>query len=90
MLIGVVCFMLMNTLTVNFSLAPFGKDLVQRGGSVSCLANIIWAVCLGWELALIHLISALLLTITIIGIPFAAQSLKLAVVSFAPFGYEIV
>ncbi|SKA07495.1 Uncharacterized membrane protein YccF, DUF307 family [Pilibacter termitis] len=73
-----------------FSLAPFGKEIINRGNSVSFLANVIWVLLIGWELCLIHLCSAILLTLTIIGIPFAAQSFKLAMISFAPFGVEIV
>ncbi|MDR0921553.1 MAG: YccF domain-containing protein [Lactobacillales bacterium] len=73
-----------------FSFAPFGKDLVNTGGSISFLANVIWLIFLGWELCFIHLASAFILCITIIGIPFAKQSLKLAKLSLSPFGYQIV
>jgi uncharacterized membrane protein YccF (DUF307 family) len=83
--VGMQCFKI-----AAFSFAPFGKDLVQQGGAVSFLANIVWAILLGWELFLIHLGSAILLCITIVGIPFAKQSLKLAFVSLAPFGYVVV
>jgi uncharacterized membrane protein YccF (DUF307 family) len=82
--VGLQCFKI-----ATFSLAPFGKGMVQTGGGVSFVANVVWAVLLGWELALVHLTSALLLCVTIIGIPFAVQSLKLAVISFAPFGYKV-
>jgi uncharacterized membrane protein YccF (DUF307 family) len=72
------------------SLAPFGKDVIYKGREVHLVANIIWIIFFGWEMALAHLISACLLCITIVGIPFAKQSLKLAKVSLMPFGYEIV
>lgn len=73
-------------------LAPFGKKVVdEKGGSpFYFIANIIWIIFFGWELALANLISALLFAITIIGIPFAKQSLKLAVLSFMPFGKRVV
>jgi uncharacterized membrane protein YccF (DUF307 family) len=64
--------------------------MVQVGGTVSFLANVIWFLCLGWELFLIHICSAVLLTITIVGIPFAKQSVKLAMISLAPFGYQVI
>ena len=72
------------------SLAPFGKEIVDGGGTTSFLANVIWAIFFGWELFLGHLLSALLLCLTIVGIPFAKQALKLAMISFVPFGKKIV
>ncbi len=44
----------------------------------------------GWWLALCHLITALLLAITIIGIPFAWAHLKLAGIALWPIGKMIV
>ena len=58
----------------------------------SCLPllfNIIWIVLFGWEIAIAHLIGAGLLAITIIGIPFAKQHIKLIPISFAPFSYDL-
>ncbi|MCM1982362.1 YccF domain-containing protein [Lyngbya confervoides] len=72
--------------------APFGKDVVTKPGGDSVLSlvfNIIWILCFGWEIAIAHLTSAALLAITIIGLPFAKQHLKLLVVSFLPFGHEL-
>jgi len=71
-------------------LAPFGKDIAYRGGGVSLILNIIWLIVSGLPIAFGHLISALLLTITVVGIPFAAQSLKMARLALMPFGAEIV
>ena len=52
--------------------------------------NLIWLVLAGWWLALGHLITAILLAITIIGIPFAWAHLKLAGIALWPIGKEIV
>ena len=74
------------------SLWPFGKDIVDRGrgsGCLSLLMNILWLILGGFWIALHHLIWALILAITIIGIPFAAQHVKLAGLALTPFGKEI-
>ncbi|PKM95437.1 MAG: YccF domain-containing protein [Firmicutes bacterium HGW-Firmicutes-1] len=71
-------------------LAPFGRD-VQIGefGAGGLIGNIIWLIFLGWELALSHLIFAGILCITIVGIPFGLQHLKLAKLALLPFGAKI-
>jgi uncharacterized membrane protein YccF (DUF307 family) len=56
----------------------------------SALGNLVWAVLFGWWLALGHLVAAIACAITIIGIPFAMQHLKLAALSFFPYGKDIV
>lgn len=74
------------------TLTPFGKTIIPtaRGeGCLSLMLNIIWILLFGWEIALAHLISAGVLAITIIGIPFAAQHIKLIPVAFAPFSYRL-
>jgi uncharacterized membrane protein YccF (DUF307 family) len=75
-----------------FALWPFGRTLVKRqdAGLPSAIGNVIWFVLAGWWLALGHLISAVLLAITIIGIPLAAAHFKLIGVSMIPFGREVV
>lgn len=83
--VGLQCFKF-----ASLSLAPFGKEVVYGGGGGSLLLNIIWLLVSGIPLALAHLGSAILLTLTIIGIPFAAQSLKMAKLALMPFGAEIV
>ena len=52
--------------------------------------NVIWILLFGWEIALAHLVSAALLTITIIGIPFGIAHIRLAGVALMPVGKEIV
>jgi uncharacterized membrane protein YccF (DUF307 family) len=72
--------------------APFGKSVVPTSRSQGCLPltfDIIWILLFGWEIALAHLTSAVLLGITIIGIPFAIQHLKLIPVALFPFGQEL-
>jgi uncharacterized membrane protein YccF (DUF307 family) len=79
-----------------FSFWPFGREVVDRpepdeGRKVLVLlGNIVWIVLGGIWLALAHLFFALLLAITIIGIPFAVQHLKLARLSLTPYGKMIV
>ena len=74
-----------------FSYWPFGKIVVDRDpGPVSLLLNIVWLVFAGWWLALHHVVLAIGLTLSIIGIPFAWQHLKLAIISLAPVGKAVV
>ena len=75
-----------------YTFLPFGQEMRSRpdAGVLSVVCNIIWFVFAGWWLAIIHLVLALGLAITIIGIPFAWAHLKLAGASLAPVGTEIV
>ncbi len=70
------------------TLAPFGKEVVveeSHEGGLAFLFDIIWIVLAGWEIALAHLGSAFILAITIVGLPFARQHLKLIPVALLPF-----
>jgi uncharacterized membrane protein YccF (DUF307 family) len=72
--------------------APFGKEVVegeQANSPLRVVFNIIWLVLFGWEIAVAHLISALVLAITIIGIPFASQHIKLIPLALFPFGRDL-
>ncbi len=72
--------------------APFGKEVVQSDEGFGCLKivfDVLWIVLFGWEIALLHLIHAGILAITIIGIPFAVQHMKLVPVSLFPFGHQL-
>lgn len=74
------------------ALMPFGKKVVPKESYTGCLnivMNIIWILVGGIWIAATHLIFALLCAITIIGIPFAAQHVKLASLALTPFGKEI-
>jgi uncharacterized membrane protein YccF (DUF307 family) len=74
-----------------YTLLPFGQRVEDRSeGSLSLLGNIVWFVLAGWWLALGHLLMAIALAVTIVGIPFAWAHLKLAGLSLAPVGKEIV
>ncbi len=53
------------------------------------LGNIIWLLCGGLITAMEYLVASLVLLITIIGIPFALQTIKLAMLELWPFGAEI-
>ncbi|TXT40797.1 MAG: hypothetical protein FD135_925 [Comamonadaceae bacterium] len=83
-----------------FAFLPFGKEAVSRKtltnqddigtGTLGLMGNIVWFVFAGLWLAIGHLFSALLCFITIIGIPFGLQHLKLARIALAPIGQIIV
>jgi uncharacterized membrane protein YccF (DUF307 family) len=75
-----------------YTLLPFGHEMRSRpdAGLLSTLGNIVWFVLAGWWLAILHLVFALALAITIVGLPFAWAHLKLAGASLAPVGKEIV
>jgi uncharacterized membrane protein YccF (DUF307 family) len=84
----------------SYALLPFGRKAVSRAeytgrpdigtGPFGLLGNIIWLVLAGWWLALGHLITAILLAVTIVGIPFAWAHLKLAGIALWPIGKVIV
>ena len=83
-----------------YTLFPFGTAAVSRQvltgredtgtGPLGVIGNIIWLVLAGWWLAIGHVIAAILLAITIIGIPFAWAHLKLAGIALWPIGKTIV
>jgi uncharacterized membrane protein YccF (DUF307 family) len=83
-----------------FTLWPFGRELVDRRvltghgdlgtGCVGFLGNAIWFLCVGWALVVAHLAGALVSAVTIIGLPFALQHIKLALASLAPIGKEVI
>jgi len=59
-------------------------------GPLGVLGNILWLILAGWWLALGHLITAIMLAITIVGIPFAWAHVKLAGLALWPIGKMIV
>jgi uncharacterized membrane protein YccF (DUF307 family) len=83
-----------------YALLPFGYKAVSREdyygqtdvgtGPLGTIGNIVWLVLAGWWLALGHVITAVLLAVTIIGIPFAWAHLKLAGIALWPIGKIIV
>jgi uncharacterized membrane protein YccF (DUF307 family) len=85
---GIQCFKL-----AGLAIAPFGREIVETeppGGALSVIMNIIWILLPGLELAVLHLVLAAIMAITIIGLPFAAQHLKMTRLAILPFGYRIV
>ena len=83
-----------------FSLWPFGTEAINRRdlkgradlgtGPVGILGNVIWFVVAGWWLALGHLSSALACFVSIVGIPFGIQHIKLALIALAPVGMTVI
>lgn len=82
--IGVQCFKI-----AGLTFLPFGKEVEYGGGAVSMIANIIWLLVSGIPLALGHVIWGVLLSITLIGIPFGKQHFKLAKLALMPFGASV-
>ncbi|MFN3959644.1 MAG: YccF domain-containing protein [Parvularculaceae bacterium] len=82
-----------------YTLWPFGVRAEARDrlygedfgtGPLGFLGNILWLLVAGWWLALAHVCAALLLAITIIGLPFAWAHLKLAGFALWPIGRAVV
>jgi uncharacterized membrane protein YccF (DUF307 family) len=74
------------------TLAPFGTDVVElpRANSVlRVVFNIVWLVLFGWGIAVGHLAAAIACAVTIIGIPFAVQHIKLIPLALLPFGRDL-
>jgi uncharacterized membrane protein YccF (DUF307 family) len=74
------------------TIAPFGKEVVAQERQAGCLfllMDVLWAVLFGWEIALAHLAGALILALTIIGIPLALQHVKLVPVALLPFHFRL-
>jgi uncharacterized membrane protein YccF (DUF307 family) len=97
---AVICFIFIITIPFGiaslrigiFALWPFGKTVVKRAdaGVASAIGNVIWFVFCGWWLALAHLVTGILLCITVIGLPLGLANLKLIPVSLLPMGREIM
>ena len=92
---GKACFVM-----GNFSFFPFGKEAISRRelnqaddigtGALGTLGNVIWFIFAGIWLALGHVACAIANFVTIIGIPFGIQHLKLAGIALAPIGKTVV
>ena len=92
---GKACFVM-----GQFSFFPFGKEAISRRelhladdigtGALGTIGNIIWFICAGVWLALGHVACAIANFVTIIGIPFGIQHLKLAGIALAPIGKTVV
>jgi uncharacterized membrane protein YccF (DUF307 family) len=97
---GVIAFVFIITIPfgiaalriANYVLWPFGRTTEPRPGAGvgSLIGNIIWIILFGWELALIHLVSGIVLCVTIIGIPLGLANFKMIPISLLPLGVRIV
>lgn len=73
------------------ALLPFGKEVYSRDRATGCLAmvmNVLWIIVGGIAITLTHLLFGILCAVTIIGLPFAKQHVKLAELAFTPFGRD--
>ena len=82
--LGTQCFK-----AAKLTFMPFGKK-VATDFSKHSVANTIWILLLGWEMAIGYFISGILCCITIIGIPVGIQSFKLMSLALVPFGARII
>ncbi|KOS57984.1 YccF domain-containing protein [Rhodococcus sp. GXMU-t2271] len=99
-LAGLICFVLIITIPFGiaafrigvYALWPFGKTVVDKptAGAGSLIGNVIWVVVAGIWLALGHVVTAIAMAITIIGIPLALANLKMVPISLLPLGKDIV
>lgn len=97
---GVLCCVLVVTIPwgiasfriAAFTLWPFGRviERTPQAGLGSTLGNVVWVIFAGWWLAIGHLVTAVALGVTIVGLPFAWANLKLIPVSLTPLGRRIV
>ena len=74
-----------------FIALPFGQTIIYEPYAVECpmmLVNILWLITLGFPIAAYHLSAAFICFITIIGIPFAWQHFRFAVLALWPFGAD--
>lgn len=79
---------------------PFGREVIDRKelrgagdigtGVLGLVGNVVWFVLAGIWLAIGHVLCALACFVTIIGIPFGIQHLKLGGIALAPIGKTVV
>lgn len=84
---GLQCFKLAGAV-----IAPFGREVRETeppGGALALIMNIIWIILPGLELAIMHLVLAAAFAITIVGLPIAAQHIKLLPLAILPFGRQM-
>jgi uncharacterized membrane protein YccF (DUF307 family) len=97
---GLICFVLIITIPfgiaawriAGYALWPFGRTVIRRSdaGVASAIGNVIWLIVAGVWLAIGHLVTGVLLCLTIIGIPLGIANFKMIPVSLLPLGREIV
>ena len=97
---GIVCCVLVVTIPfgiasfriASYVLWPFGRTVVDKpgAGAWSTLGNVVWLLVAGIWLAIGHVVTAVPLFVSIIGIPMGVANLRLVPVSLLPLGKEIV
>jgi uncharacterized membrane protein YccF (DUF307 family) len=97
---ALICFLLIVTIPFGFAslriasyaLWPFGRTIVDKPGmrTGALIGNVIWILLCGIWLAIGHLVTAMAMAMTIIGLPLALANLKLIPVSLVPLGKDIV
>jgi uncharacterized membrane protein YccF (DUF307 family) len=97
---AIICFVLIVTIPfgiasmriAGYVLWPFGRTIEPRrdSGVGSLIGNILWVILFGWWLAIGHLVSGILLCLTIIGIPLGLASFKIIPITLMPLGMQIV
>ena len=100
MLAGIICCILIVTIPFGiasfrigfYALWPFGRRVVSRpdAGVCSFLGNVIWVIVAGIWIAIEHILSGIVLCITIIGIPLGIANFKMVPIALMPLGKEIV
>jgi uncharacterized membrane protein YccF (DUF307 family) len=81
---GLQCFK-----AAKLTFAPFGRE-VRTQFDAHPIANLLWAVLCGWEMALGYLFSGIFCCVTLVGIPFGLQAFKMMKLAFLPFGASVV
>ena len=99
-LAALICFLLIVTIPFGFAslriasyaLWPFDRTIVDKPGvrTGALVGNVVWILVCGIWLAIGHLVSAVAMALTIVGIPLALANLKLIPVSLVPMGKQIV
>ncbi|MHA7276887.1 YccF domain-containing protein [Arthrobacter sp. HLT1-21] len=100
-LAGVICCLLIVTIPFGiasfriaaYAIWPFGRSIVDRGGrasTLSTLGNVIWIVVAGIWLAIGHVLTAIPMFLSIIGIPLGIANLKMIPISLTPLGKQII
>jgi len=97
---GLLCFVLIITIPfgiaafriAGYALWPFGRTIERhpKAGVASMIGNVLWIVLFGWWLALGHLVTGVMLCLTIIGIPLALADFKIIPITLVPLGVRIV
>ena len=99
-LAGIICCLLIVTIPFGiasfrialYALWPFGRTVVDRGrvGAMSTIGNVIWILVAGIWIAIGHVLTAIPMFVSIVGIPLGVANLKMIPISLMPLGKEIV